>query len=137
MKNVFLAGPMRGFAQGEARARVLQWRQEIAECLGESFTVRHAFRGRESHETFPDPKGAVIRDKQDIINADIIIVNDSFPGASMIGTSMEILLAFQHDKPIIAFGDAHAGDYWMDYHITLRVKTQEDACKICKELFNE
>ena len=31
----------------------------------------------EKKETFPDPRGAVIRDKDDIKRADIIIVNDT------------------------------------------------------------
>lgn len=137
MKTIFLAGPMRGFSTGSAREQTLAWRHEISDKLKDIFIVKHAYRGRELKETFPDSKGAVIRDKQDILNSDIVIVNDSFENASMIGTSMEVLLAFQNNKPIIVFGDAHKGDYWLDYHATLRVKNLQEACNICRTLFHD
>ncbi len=137
MKTVFLAGPMRGFSDAEGRKKTLTWREEAKSILSDMFVVKHAYRGREDKETFTDPKGAVMRDKQDVLDADILIVNDTIPGASMIGTSMEILLAFLHNKIIIVFGDAHKGDYWLDYHATMRVKDMAEAIQICKTLFCE
>ena len=137
MKTVFLAGPMRGFSDAEGRKKTLTWREEAKSILSDMFVVKHAYRGREDKETFTDPKGAVMRDKQDVLDADILIVNDTIPGASMIGTSMEILLAFLHNKIIIVFGDAHKGDYWLDYHATMRVKDMDEAINICKNLFYE
>lgn len=130
MKKVFLCGPMRGVDRTES----LKWRREAETLLKDNFIVKHAFRGREDHETFPDPKGPVIRDKQDVVDSDILIVNDTLNEASMIGTSMEILLAYNAGKTIIVFGDAHKGDYWLDYHSTMRVLDLESACKICKDL---
>ena len=137
MKTIFLAGPMRGFSDAKGRKKTLGWREDAKRMLSEHFIVKHAYRGREEKETFPDAKGAVIRDKQDVLEADIIIVNDTIPGASMIGTSMEILFAFLHNKTIIVFGDAHKGDYWLDYHATMRVKDMDEAIRICKDLFYE
>ena len=133
MKKIFLSGPMRGMNRQDA----LMWRQDAVELLSPTFHVLHAYRGRELKETFTDPKGAIVRDKDDIIKSDIIIVNDCSETASMIGTSMEILFAHSLHKPIIAFGQAHKGDYWMDYHITMRVESLEDACNICKQLFHD
>lgn len=137
MKTIFLAGPMRGFSDAEGRKKTLGWREEAKEMLSSHFIVKHAYRGREEKETFPDPKGAIIRDKQDVLSADIIIVNDTIPGASMIGTAMEVLFAFLNNKTIIVFGDAHKGDYWLDYHATMRVSDMQEAIQICKKLFNE
>ena len=137
MKTIFLAGPMRGFATGEGRQKTLAWREHAKHLLSDTFFVKHAYRGREKEETFPDPKGAIIRDKQDILEADIIIVNDTFENATMIGTAMEVLFAFLNNKIIIVFGDAHKGDYWLDYHATLRVNDLDAAIKVCKEFFYE
>ncbi len=137
MKTIFLAGPMRGFSDAEGRKKTLEWREEAKRILSGHFIVKHAYRGREKGEAFSDPKGAIMRDKQDVLNADIIIVNDTIPGASMIGTSMEVLFAFLHNKTIIVFGDAHKGDYWLAYHATMRVKDMDEAIRICKDLFYE
>ena len=137
MKTIFLAGPMRGFSDAEGRKITLEWKKKKKKILSSHFIVKHAYRGRENGETFSDSKGAIMRDKQDVLNADIIIVNDTISGASMIGTSMEVLFAFLHNKTIIVFGDAHKGDYWLDYHATMRVKHMDEAIRICKDLFYE
>jgi hypothetical protein len=95
------------------RAVAIAWRNETKDYLGEGFEVVHAYRGREEKETFPDPKGAIVRDKND---SDIMLMNDSFSQASMIGISMEVFFANELGKPIIAFGQAHKGDYWLEHH---------------------
>lgn len=133
MKTVFLSGPMRGVPRDIAKA----WRDEAALLLKEKFLTLHAYRGREDKETFPDPKGAVLRDKQDIRRSDIVLVNDTFEGASMIGTSMEVLYAYNCEKIIIVFGNAHKGDYWLDFHCTMRVENLQQACEICLKLFHD
>lgn len=133
MKTVFLAGPMRGIVREEG----LKWRNTIKDILGTKFKVIHAYRGREMKETFPDPRGAIIRDKNDIMNADIIIVNDTNPTASMIGTAMEVFFAHSLSKVVIIFGEAHPHDYWLNYHSHIRVKTMEEACEIINKLYGE
>ena len=45
--------------------------EEAKKMLSSHFIVKHAYRGREQGETFPDPKGAIMRDKQDVLNATI------------------------------------------------------------------
>jgi nucleoside 2-deoxyribosyltransferase len=132
-KIIFLSGPMRGVDRKEAIA----WREEIAQKLKGNYVVKHAYRGREEKETFPDPKGAIIRDKNDIQEANIIVVNDTYDNASMIGTAMEVLFAYQLNKPVIVFGKAHERDYWLNYHSHIRVDTLEEACEIIKTLFKD
>lgn len=106
-----------------------------AKYLSKNFEVIHAMRGREEKETFTDSRAAVIRDINDIKNADIILVNDTVEDCSMIGTSMEVFLAHQLNKPIIVFGHAHDKDYWLNYHIHLRTDSLEEACKVLKKMF--
>lgn len=132
MKNtVFLCGPMRGLDRQES----LGWRKQAVLLLCEKFYVLHAMRQREEKETLPDPRLAIARDKQDIMRADILLVNDSFPNASMIGTAMEILFAYQLNKTIIVFGDAHPNDYWLNYHCHCRVTTLQEACAHINQFF--
>ena len=131
-KKIFLSGPMRGMPREES----LGWRKEAIELLKHNFDLLHAFRGREEKETFTDPRAAVIRDLSDIKNADILLVNDSVENVSMIGTSMEVFFAFQQNKPVIVFGNAHEKDYWLNYHTHLRTKDLDEACKILNNMFN-
>lgn len=133
MKKIFLIGPMRGMQKKDS----LSWREKVKQKLSSNFIVFHAMRGREEKETFPDPKAAVVRDKQDVLSADIILLNDTVKGMSMIGTAMEVQLAHIHHKTIIAFGEAHRGDYWLDYHITCRVSSLEEAYNLLNTLYKE
>lgn len=132
-RTVFLCGPMRGILRAEGIA----WRDEAKKFLGSKFKVLDAYRGREEKETFTDPRGAVIRDKNDIMRSDIVIVNDTNVNASMIGTAMEVIFAHDLNKVVVVFGEAHPNDYWLNYHLHIRTKSLQEACKIVKNLFNE
>lgn len=131
-KKIFLSGPIRGVSRVES----LAWRNEATKLLEQNFYVLHAFRGREEKETFTDPRAAVIRDLNDIKNADVLLVNDTVENCSMIGTSMEIFFAFQRNIPVILFGKAHDKDYWLNYHIHLRTKDLIEACAVLNKMFN-
>lgn len=130
-KTIFLSGPMRGITREES----LKWRNDVCDRLSETFNVIHPLRGREKKETMPSQRGAVIRDLYDINNSDILLVNDTIKDASMIGTAMEIRVAYELNIPVIIFGNAHAGDYWMDYHSHVRAESLDEACKLLEELF--
>jgi phosphoribosylpyrophosphate synthetase len=130
---VFLSGPMRGIPREEG----LAWRKKATSLLASHFKVIHAYRGRELKETFSDPRAAVIRDLNDIHRSDIIIVNDSVPNASMIGTAMEIFWANQLKKIIIVFGNVHEKDYFMNYHIHTRVSDLKEACELAVRMFKD
>jgi len=131
-KKIFLSGPIRGVSRVES----LAWRNEATKLLEQNFCVLHAFRGREEKETFTDPRAAVIRDLNDIKNADVLLVNDTVENCSMIGTSMEIFFAFQQNIPVILFGNTHDKDYWLNYHIHLRTKDLIEACAVLNKMFN-
>lgn len=130
-KVIFLSGPMRGVLRKEG----IEWRKKAESLLKKDFIVLHAYRGREKKETFPDYRGAVIRDKQDIRRCDLMIVNDEFKNVSMIGTSMEVFFAHSLDKPVIIFGEAHKEDYWLNAHSHIRTKNLKEACALSKKLF--
>ncbi len=130
MKKVFLSGPIRGIP----RENALHWRNEAVNLLAD-FDVFHALRGREVNETMPDPRLAIIRDKIDIDNADILLMNDTFSDASMIGTSMEIIYAHERNKIVVVFGNSHEKDYWLNYHCHVRVSTLEEACALINKFF--
>lgn len=130
MKKVFLSGPIRGLP----REQSLGWRIKATELL-KDFIVIHALRNREDKETLPDPRLAIIRDKKDIYESDILLINDEFSDASMIGTSMETIYAYERNKVIIIFGEGHDKDYWLNYHSHARVKTLEDACRLITNFF--
>lgn len=130
-KTIFLSGPMRGVPRNEA----LGWRKYATKKLNNNFKILHAYRGRELRETFEDPRAAIARDKDDIINSDILLINDTFQNASMIGTSMETIFAWQLNKIIIIFGNSHENDYWLNYHSHIRVKDIDEACKLLNKMF--
>ena len=123
--------------RGIPREKGIAWRKKIQDVLGEDYQVLHAYRGREEKETMPHYKGAVIRDLNDVERSDIVIVNDTFPNASSIGTSMEVFYAYSLNKVVILFGKAHENDYWLNYHSHLRVENLEDACQVVINLFSD
>lgn len=131
-KTVFLSGPIRGLSREDS----LGWRNEAVKSLSKKFKVLHALRGREEKEVFSDPRAAVIRDLNDVENCDVLLVNDTYAEASMIGTAMEVFYAHQNNKPVIIFGNAHDKDYWLNYHSHLRVKDLKEACKIVNDMFS-
>ncbi len=130
-KTIFLCGPMRGVD----RKLSLGWRKDASKILSPKFIVVHAMRGRELKEAFSDYRAAVARDLSDIKNADILLVNDTFENAGMIGTSMEVFFAHSLHKPVIIFGNAHGKDYWLNYHSHSRFKDLDEACGVLKSLF--
>ncbi len=132
-KTVFLCGPMKGIK----RKNGLNWRNKATELLSSNFIVKHAYRGREEKETFLDSRSAVARDKYDVLKSDILIVNDTFEDVSMIGTSMEVLLAFENHIPIILFGRAHDQDYFLNYHSHARCYSLQEACKLANRMFSD
>jgi hypothetical protein len=130
-KTIFLSGPMRGIVREEGIA----WRNQATKLLGKKFTVKHAYRGREVKETFTDPRTAVARDKYDVVHSDLVLVNDTLPTASMIGTAMEVFLAFEKNIPVILFGKGHEKDYFLNYHSHARFDTLKEACAMINKMF--
>ena len=65
----------------------------------------------------------VEQDKLDILNSDILLVNYT-PKKSMIGSSMEVMYAFEHNKPIfVLWGRKEEVSPWITFHATYIAKT--------------
>lgn len=120
---------------GIPRREGIAWREKARKLLSKHFLTKHAYRGREEKETFSDPKSAVIRDKYDIRHCDLLLVNDTFANVSMIGTAMEVLIAYENNIPVILFGRSHDKDYFLNYHSHARFTTLEEACAMINRMF--
>ena len=130
-KVIFLSGPMKGVSRKES----LAWRKKARDLLSKKFVVKHAYRGREVKETFDDPRSAVARDKYDVLHSDLLLVSDISPNASMIGTAMEVLLAYENNIPVILFGIGHEKDYFLNYHSHVGYTSLEEACEMINRMF--
>jgi len=79
------------------------------------------YRGRE----LTDYREIVELDKRDIASVDVVVVMYTKPS---VGTSMEILFAWQKGIPIVVINEA-AGviSPWLIYHSSAIVQTKEEA----------
>jgi hypothetical protein len=132
-RTVFLSGPIRGVPRPQA----VEWRRRAVALLSPSFAVLNPLRGREGGETLPNPSVAVQRDKADILRSDIVLVNDSVREASMIGTAMEVMFAWEHRKLVVVFGAAHFPDYWLDGHSHVRFDRLEESIECLQAHFRD
>ena len=92
MKTIYLCGPINGCTDEEAN----DWRTAVkaswsGDCLDPK---RRDYRGKEA-EAFRE---IVELDKIDVASSDVILVNYDKPS---VGTSMEVLYAWQIGKPVI------------------------------------
>lgn len=108
MKTIYLCGPINGCSDEECQ----NWRSFIktkweGQCLD---PMRRDYRGRE-HESVNE---IVELDKIDVTNSDVILVNYDKPS---VGTSMEVLYAFERGKLVVVVAPSHAViSPWLVYH---------------------
>lgn len=119
MKTIYLCGPINGCTDEECN----DWREYVTEnwtgdCIN---PMVRDYRGRET-EAFRE---IVELDKIDVAQSDIILVNYDKPS---VGTSMEVLYAWQLGKRIIVVcrEDANISP-WLRYHSTHIVHSFDDA----------
>lgn len=129
--TVYLAGAIKGLTDEEANS----WRNEISLGLGNlDFNIlnpmRRDYRGRES--TYEAAHEIISLDKLDIDNSDFLVVYYKEPS---VGTSMEVLYAWERNKPIVLISAVPFDDIppWLIYHSTKIVYNQLDAIKWIKE----
>lgn len=124
MKSLYLCGPINGCTDEECT----NWREEIkAQWLGLCIDpMVRDYRGRET-EAYQE---IVELDKIDVASADIILVNYDRPS---VGTSMEILYAWERGKRIIVVcrGDAVISP-WLRYHSHHLVHSFAEALAIAR-----
>lgn len=119
MKTIYLCGPINGCTDEECT----DWREYVksqweGRCID---PMVRDYRGRET-EAFRE---IVELDKIDVAESDIIVVNYDKPS---VGTSMEVLYAWQIGKRIILVcrEDANISP-WLRYHSTHIVHSFDDA----------
>lgn len=114
MTQIYLAGPI--VAIGYEKA--MEWRNEVENwfnCLP-LVEIRNPMRGFQFGEAYTDNE-VIVRDKMDIANCDLILVN--WPEQCMSnGTTMEILYAHERGIPVIFVGEWANRDVWLRYHAT-------------------
>lgn len=118
MKTIYLCGPINGCKDSEC----LYWRDFVKSWGFNTLDpMRRDYRDKEN-ENF---KEIVELDKIDIVNSDIVLVNYIRPS---VGTSMEILYAFERGKLIIIISDENLIiSPWLKYHSQFIVNSFSEA----------
>lgn len=121
-KKIYLAGGVNGLTRDEATG----WRDYATYQLAiRNMEAIDPLRGRKHHvEVFNgsedyDSAEIVVRDKQDILCCDALLVEYVHPDRNYAGTSMEILYGYEHHKPIVVWSEHGWKSYWMRYHATV------------------
>lgn len=121
MKTVYLCGPINGCTDEECR----DWR-EYVKTLWSGPTLdpmRRDYRGKEDQSV----DEIVELDKIDVMDSDVILVNYDKPS---VGTSMEILYAFERGKLVVVVAQEGARiSPWMRYHSHAIVSSFKDAVR--------
>ena len=119
MKTVYLAGAIMGRSDQEC----VDWRQyvkQLLKCPTIDPMVRD-YRGREPKEFV----AIVEDDKTDIDSCDVLLVNYAEPS---VGTSMEILFAWERGKMVVlVVSSSQELSPWLLYHHHKMFLTLEDA----------
>jgi nucleoside 2-deoxyribosyltransferase len=106
---IYLAGPINGCTDEECK----DWREYVKAQLGEENTLdpmRRDYRGREMECVDEIVEG----DKADIDAATILLINYDRPS---VGTSMEILYAWERGKKVIVVAAPGVRiSPWLSYH---------------------
>jgi nucleoside 2-deoxyribosyltransferase len=120
MKRIYLAGPIRGCTDEQARGWREQVKQQLAGLYDFSDPMARDYRGRE-HEV--DPAEIVEEDVAALATCTDVLVNCE---RASWGTAMELLYASGNRSYILAFG-AGTLSPWVAYHASGVVPTLDDA----------
>jgi nucleoside 2-deoxyribosyltransferase len=119
--TVYLCGPINGCTDAECK----DWRAYAKAQLPKTLDpMARDYRGRELEPGIA--REIVENDKLDIDQSDVILVNYVKPS---VGTSMEILYAWERGKKIVIVSEAEAVlSPWLIYHSLKIVHSMLDAC---------
>lgn len=126
MKIAYLCGPINGCTDEECN----NWRDLFASLWpGATLNpMRRDYRGKEQ-EAFRD---IVELDKIDVMNSDVIVVSYDKPS---VGTSMEVLYAWERGKPVIVVARPDTNiSPWLRYHSHRIVHSYADAVAAAGEI---
>jgi len=121
--KVYLCGPINGCTDEECK----NWREYAKTVLSDTLDpMRRDYRGRELECV----NEIVEKDKLDIMECDVLLVNYDKPS---VGTSMEILFAWEQHIPVIVVSKKDVKlSPWLIYHSNTIVNTFEEAFKLCQ-----
>jgi hypothetical protein len=119
--KIYLCGPIGGCTDEECK----NWRDMVTKQGYETIDpMRRDYRGREGDFS----KEIVEEDKIDIFQSDMLLVNYIKPS---VGTSMEILFAWEQNKTIIVVTPKGTSiSPWLKYHSHYIVNSFPEALKI-------
>ncbi len=132
--KVYLAGAIHHVSPSFA----VKWRQEAATYLKAiGYGVMDPTEGKDLYHPAVNtdlytPRQIVESDKDMIDRADILLVEMSRSDVPYVGTSMEILYAWERDKHIVVWGGTKS--YWVRYHANNVFLTLREALKELEEL---
>lgn len=123
--KVYLGGPINGCTDEECK----DWREQVKVFYPKAIDpMVRDYRGREA-ECFAE---IVELDKEDIRNADVLLVSYSKPS---VGTSMEIFYAWSIGKPIVLWHQPEISlSPWLLYHCTAFVTSLKEALNKVREV---
>lgn len=115
--KIYLAGPINGCTDAQAN----DWRTEAKKSLPDHLDpMARDYRGKEAESVNEIVEG----DKADIDSCDAVLVWFERPS---VGTSMEVLYAWERKKPVVAVNKSGKPiGPWLAYHSTV-VDSLEDA----------
>lgn len=141
--TVYLAGPIDNVSGEESSG----WREKVKEALPdinfldplrrkwEGFNYDTGQWNEGADPSIDDFTEIVERDKADISDSDIVLVYHNKPG---VGTSMEILYAFELGKYVLTIGcTGRPLSPWILYHSTKIVKTLDEAIDALKDISDQ
>lgn len=121
--KVYLCGPINGCTNEES----INWREAAKAVLPDTLDpMRSDYRGEEDQHVAQIVEG----DKADIDESDALLVNYDKPS---VGTSMEILYAWEKKKRIIVVARAETPiSPWLRYHASQIVNSFDAAFELLK-----
>jgi hypothetical protein len=125
--KIYLGGAINGCTNSECN----DWRNKATELMSDWEMINpmvRDYRGREDECV----NEIVELDKIDINNSKALLVSYVKPS---VGTSMEILYAWERQIPVFMFTDSDSISPWLKYHTTRIFKSMEDAVKYLQEIF--
>ena len=126
MNKIYLCGPINGCTDAECN----DWRSAVKRAWpGETIDpMRRDYRGIEGDQT----KSIVELDKIDVMSSDVVLVNFVRPS---VGTSMEILYAFERGKLVVIMADEKVVlSPWLIYHSHYVTSSVQGALKFISEI---
>jgi len=133
--KIYLAGGIQGIDDPTS------WRKKAADYLiakgkemGIEVIILDPLRGKtpDKYDSYT-PQEIVIRDKQDIRNSDVILVEMMQTDRPYVGTSMEILYSYECEKPVVLWSTYPS--YWLEAHCVNRFDDLFKACDYILEFW--